>query len=147
MVKQVLNLPGDSIRVLVEGERRATLDAITQEDPFLMADVHPVRLIAARQTNEMKALVRITHEYFEEYSKSSMRVSQETLRSVMGMDKPDQLADTIAANVLTQLEDRQTILEKLNVGERLETLCGILLRETKLAELEKNRTSPYQAAD
>ena len=137
LVKQVLNLPGDSIRVLVEGERRATLEKIVQEDPFLLADVRPVKQSTARITNEMKALVRTTHEYFEEYSKSSMRVSQETLRSVMGMEKPEQLADTIAANVLTQLEDRLMILEKLNVGERLETLCGILLRETKLAELEK----------
>ena len=137
LVKQVLNLPGDSIRVLVEGERRATLESIVQEDPFLLADVRPVKLTTARISNEMKALVRTTHEYFEEYSKSSMRVSQETLHSVMDMDKPEQLADTIAANVLTQLDDRLMILEKLNVGERLETLCGILLRETKLAELEK----------
>ncbi|HNW85922.1 MAG TPA: endopeptidase La [Candidatus Limiplasma sp.] len=137
LVKQVLNLPGDSIRVLVEGERRATLEAIAQEEPFLLADVRPVKQTNARITNEMKALVRTTHEYFEEYSKSSLRVSQETLHSVMDMDKPEQLADTIAANVLTQLDDRLMILEKLNAGERLETLCGILLRETKLAELEK----------
>ncbi|NLI22736.1 MAG: endopeptidase La [Clostridiales bacterium] len=137
LVKQVLNLPGDSIRVLVEGERRATLETILQDDPFLLADVRPVRPAPARVTNEMKALVRTTHEYFEEYSKSSLRVSPETQRSVMAMDKPEQLADTIAANVLTQLEDRQLILEKLNPADRLETLCGILLRETKLAELEK----------
>ena len=137
LIKQVLNLPGDSIRVLVEGERRATLTAIIQEEPFLLADVRPVRQAVARMTDEMKALVRTTHEYFEEYSKSSMRVSQETLRSVMNMNKPDQLADTIAANVLTQLEDRQMILEKLDIGERLEALCAILLKEASLAELEK----------
>ena len=137
LIKQVLNLPGDSIRVLVEGERRATLEQLVEDDPFLLADVKPVRAASTRISNEISALIRVTHEYFEEYSKSSMRVSQETLRSVMAMEKPDQLADTIAANVLTQLEDRQTILEKLNVSERLETLCGILVRETKLAELEK----------
>ena len=136
-VKQVLNLPGDSIRVLVEGERRATLEAVTQSEPCLMGDVRPAKLAGARLTNEMKALVRITHEYFEEFSKSSMRVSQETLHSVANMEKPEQLADTVAANVLTQLEDRQTILEKLDAQERLEALCAILLRETKLAEIEK----------
>ena len=137
LIKQVLNLPGDSIRVLVEGERRATLNAIVQEEPFLLADVRPVRQTLTRMTDEMKALVRTTHEYFEEYSKSSLRVSQETLRSVMNMNKPDQLADTIAANVLTQLEDRQMILEKLDIAERLESLCAILLKEASLAELEK----------
>ena len=137
LVKQVLNLPGDSIRVLVEGERRATLESLVQDDPYLVADVRPVKPYGARVTNEMKALVRTTHEYFESYAKSSQRVSPETLRSVMGMEKPEQLADTIAANVLTQLNDRQMILEKLDVGERLEKLCGILLREAKLAEIEK----------
>ncbi len=137
-VKQVLNLPGDSIRVLVEGERRATLETIISDDPFMLADVRPVRRVSPRMTDNMKALVRATQEYFAEYSKSSMRASQETLRSVMNLQKPDLIADTIAANVLIQLEDRQTILEKINVTERLEALCAILLRETRLAELEKN---------
>ncbi len=136
-IKQVLNLPGDSIRVLVEGIRRATLEAVVEEEPFLLADVRPIREETVRDSAEMKALVRTTHEYFEEYCKASMRVSQETLRSVMDVQKPDQLADIIAANVLTQLEDRQAILEKLRVSERLETLCGILLRETELADVEK----------
>ena len=85
----------------------------------------------------MKALVRTTHAFFEEYCNASMRVSQETLRSVMDVDKPDQLADIIAANVLTRLEDRQAILEKLKVKDRLEALCGILVRETELADVEK----------
>ena len=137
LVKQVLNLPGDSIRVLVEGERRAELIAIVEDDPCLIADLKPVRAAGSTQTTEVKALVRTTHEYFEEYYKASQRVSQETLRSVMAITKPDQLADTIAANVLIQLTDRQMILEKLIVSERLETLCAILLRETKLSEVEK----------
>ena len=137
LIKQVLNLPGDSIRVLVEGERRAELIDIVEDDPCLLADVRPVRATGAAQTTELKALVRTTHEYFEEYYKTSQRVSQETLRSVMAITKPDQLADTIAANALIQLGDRQTILEKLNVSERLEALCAILLRETKLSEVEK----------
>ncbi len=136
-IKQVLNLPGDSIRVLVEGLRRATLEAVVEEEPFLVADVRPIREEALRDSAELKALVRTTHEYFEEYCKASMRVSQETLRSVMDVQKADQLADIIAANVLTQLEDRQAILEKVSATERLETLCGILLRETELADVEK----------
>ena len=136
-IKQVLNLPGDSIRVLVEGMRRAVLTSVVEEDPCMIADVRPVRDETVRDTAEMKALVRTTHEFFEEYCTASMRVSQETLRSVMDVDKPDQLADIIAANVLTKLEDRQAILEKLKVKDRLEALCGILLRETELADVEK----------
>lgn len=136
-IKQVLNLPGDSIRVLVEGIRRATLEAIVEEEPFLLADVRGIKEETLKETPELKALVRTTHEYFEEYCKASNRVSQETLRSVMDVSKADQLSDIIAANVLTQLEDRQAILEKVSVSDRLETLCGILLRETELADVEK----------
>ena len=125
-IKQVLNLPGDSIRVLVEGVRRGVLGTVLEEDPCLVATVRLVREDAAPDTAEMKALVRTTHAFFEEYCNASMRVSQETLRSVMDVDKPDQLADIIAANVLTRLEDRQAILEKLKVKDRLEALCRLL---------------------
>ena len=137
-IKQMLNLPGDSIRVLVEGVRRATLEAFVDEESFLLADVRPFREETVHGSPELKALVRTTHEFFGEYCKMSNRVSQETLRSVMDIHKPEQLADIIAANVLTQLEDRQSILEKTRVAERLETLCAILLKETELADVEKH---------
>lgn len=136
-IKQVLNLPGDSIRVLVEGTQRAVLNTITDEDPCMMGVLRMVREEVAQDSDEMKALVRTAHEYFESYCNASMRVSQETMRSVMEVDRPDQLADIIAANVLTKLEDRQAILEKLKVSDRLETLCAILLRETELSDVEK----------
>ncbi len=136
MIKQVLNLPGDSIRVLVEGQERAVLQAITQEDPFWEADVAEA-IQEIPETPDIVAVVRTTHELFEEYAKASMRVSVETLRSVGDVDRPDQLADIIAANVLTRVEDRQAILEEIDVERRLEILCGILVRETELAGIEK----------
>ncbi len=136
-IKQVLNLPGDSIRVLVEGLQRAVLSSIAEEETCMMGVIRPVREEAVRDSAEMSALVRTAHEFFEEYCNASMRVSQETMRSVMEVDKPDQLADVIAANVLTKLEDRQAILEKLRAKDRLEALCAILLRETELADVEK----------
>ena len=135
-IKQVLNLPGDTIRVLVEGEQRAFLRAITQEDPYWIADVEvPVQELP--DTPETEAMVRATHDLFEEYARASMRVSGETLRSVSEVDRPDQLADIIAANVLTRVEDRQAILEEIDVEKRLEKLCEILIRETELAGIEK----------
>ena len=136
-VKQTLNLPGDSIRVLVEGVRRAKLIRLVGMEPSLEGEVLPAEDESPMDTPEMKALVRVTHEFFEEYSRSSVKVSQDTLASVMDMEKPDQLADIIAVNVLTKLEDRQAILEKISVKERLETLCGILIRERELADVEK----------
>ena len=136
LVKQVLNMPGDTIRVLVEGRERAKLCKILEEDPCWIAEAQLVEktVIVGPET---EALVRTTHELFEEYARTSMRVSGETLRSVRDVDKADQLADIIAANVLTRVEDRQAILEEIDVTQRLETLCGILSRETELARIEK----------
>ena len=64
-IKQVLNLPGDSIRVLVEGLQRGILQNITEEDPCLIADIRPVREESSRESAEMKALVRTAHELFD----------------------------------------------------------------------------------
>ena len=135
-IKQVLNLPGDTIRVLVEGQQRAVLRAVTQEEPYWMAELEiPPQPVP--DTQEAEAMVRTTHELFEEYARASMRVSGETLRSVGEVDRADQLADIIAANVLTRVEDRQAILEEMDVESRLEKLCEILIRETELAGIEK----------
>ncbi len=135
-VKQVLNLPGDSIRVLVEGLHRAVLVNVLEYEPFMVGDV---RGVAHPQNDPVKleALVRTTHQYFEELARVSKRVSQETLHSVLAVKDAEQLADIIAANVLTDLEDRQSVLETLKVTERLEAVCRILLRETELSNVEK----------
>ncbi len=137
LIKQVLNLPGDSLRVLVEGQQRAVLKSIVQEEPYWIADVQPVGDVTDEDEATLQALLRTTQSFFEEYARVSMRISPETLRSVSEVDQPDQLADVIAANVLTRLEDRQAILEEVSVAARLETLCGILARETELADIEK----------
>jgi len=135
-IKQVLNLPGDAIRVLVEGKTRACLQQIvdTEECREAVVTMPPEQ---ALDTPELSALVRTTHSLFEEYARASGRVSGETVRSVGDMDAPDHLADLIAANVLTRIEDRQAILEEVNVEKRLEALCAILVRETELAGIEK----------
>ncbi len=136
-VKQVLKLPGDNVRVLVEGSYRARLTGISQENGYLMADVRPM-LDSMRQTEaEMEALLHAAQEYFEGYAKSSGRIPSETLSSVLSVEDPAQLADIIAANVLTRIDDRQRILELKDVGDRLEALCAILARETELSAIEK----------
>lgn len=136
-IKQVLNLPGDTLRVLVEGLRRATLLTITQEEPYLLGSVAPEAERTGEETVEMQALVRTTQDFFASYAAASQRVSAETVSSVREVEAPDQLADVIAANVLVHLEDRQAILEELDVQTRLEKLCAILARETELAGVEK----------
>lgn len=137
VIKQVMNLPGDNLRVLVEGERRGVLQSITQEEPYLQGSIRPDEGKYTGDEMELQALVRTTKDYFETFAKASLRVSQETVASVKDVEEADQIADIIAANILTKLEDRQEILEELDVERRLENLCGILARETELAGVEK----------
>ena len=136
-IKQVMNLPGDNLRVLVEGEKRGILQSITQEEPHLRGNIKPDEGKIDGDEVELQALVRATQDFFETYAKTSLRVSQETVASVKDVDAADQIADIIAANILTRMEDRQAILEEMDVKRRLETLCGILARETELAGVEK----------
>ncbi len=136
-IKQVMNLPGDNLRVLVEGEKRGILQSITQEEPYLRGNIKPDEGKIDGDEVELQALVRATQDFFENYAKTSLRVSQETVASVKDVDAADQIADIIAANILTRMEDRQAILEEMDVKRRLETLCGILARETELAGVEK----------
>ncbi|MBR3763854.1 MAG: endopeptidase La [Clostridia bacterium] len=137
VIRQVMNLPGDTLRVLVEGEKRAAIEKMVQDDPCFMADIRQVEDTCTMDEIELLALVRSVKEFFEEYGQASQRVSQETMASIREVEDAAQIADIIAANVLTRLEDRQQVLEKTDVGERLDTLCTILAREIELVGVEK----------
>ncbi len=136
-IKQALKLPGDSVRVLVEGLYRAKLVRLSEEEGFLSADVAAMQDTMREGESEMAALLRATQNYFEAYAKASGRIPAETLTSVLSVEDPAQLADILAANVLTRIDDRQRILELRDVGDRLEALCAILARETELSTIEK----------
>ncbi len=136
VIRQVMNLPGDTVRVLAEGECRGELLAITQTAPYLRGRVRRVP-DTAEDSIAIQALVRTAHDLFDELAKASQRISEEVADAVRDLDQPGELADVIAANVLTHLEDRQQILDELDTASRLEKLCTMLARETELADVEK----------
>ena len=136
-VKQVIKLPGDNIRVLVEGKNRAILRAVTQEEPYFTAALDMLIPEGTPVSMETDALLRTAHTYFEDYCRTSGRISPETMQSVLDVEDPGQLADVIAANVLQKLDDRQQMLEELDDLSRLESICAMLVRETELAGVEK----------
>lgn len=123
--------------MLVEGETRGELTAVTQEDPFLLGRIHLPKVTAPADEMELAALVRTAKDYFDAYARASQRVSQETIASIRDVDDAEQIADLIAANILTKLEDRQQILEEFDIQRRLERLCTILSREIELTGVEK----------
>ena len=135
-IRQVMNLPGENVRVLVEGESRGSIRQVLEQEPCFTAEVLIHRDRAARSA-EAKALVRTSQDLFDEYAKTSQRVSQEAVNTVRGMEKPGEIADLLGANVLNKPEERQKLLNELDPVKRLEAICEILIRESDMADREK----------
>ena len=137
-IKQLLKLPGDTIRVLVEGLRRGRIVECISTDPYFEVKIEEIEETDPEPGNlEQEALMRSMLDIFEDYVKLGNRVSPDTLISVNAVEKPGQLADIIAANVLVKIEDKQSILEAFDPRDRLEKLYGILTREIQILEIER----------
>ncbi len=135
-VKQVLVLPGDMVRVLVEGMSRARIVGVTSEDAY-MEGVLEEPLEPEENPDTLEAYMRVLAKAFEKYARLSRKIPPDTVSSLESVTNPGQLADTIAANVLMKLEDKQAVLSCFSAVERLEKLLGILKRETDVMELER----------
>jgi ATP-dependent Lon protease len=138
-IKQVLALPGDHIRVLVEGQKRARIQYYVQEEPFIIGQVEPIEEVEwDRETAlEVEAMMRILSEMVEELVNVSGKINRDTLLSIGAIEDPGQFADAIASDVLRKLEDKQQILEIDNAIARMEALMAILRRETDVMRIEK----------
>lgn len=136
-IKQLLKLPGETIRVLVEGLERGRILEYTKEEPYFEVDLStPKKYDEAELELQMEAISRNVLSSFEEYVKLSNKISPETLLTVNNLEEPGSVADIIAANVLVRMEDKQKVLEAFHPVERLETLYDILIREIEILEIE-----------
>ena len=135
-ILQLLKLPDGIIKVLVEGGYRASVDSIDDDDN---ATVATVREIESENipADEAEALLRSTVSQFEKYVNLSKKVPGEVLTSLSGIDEPGRLADTIAAHMNVDLEQKQQILEISGIRERLEHLMGLMEGEVDLFQVEK----------
>ncbi|NLP13508.1 MAG: endopeptidase La [Clostridium sp.] len=138
-VKQLLKLPGDTIRVLVEGISRAEVCEFTQIEPFFMAEVEEKIYVEQDENKaEIEALKRRVLSIFEEYSKLNNRISPETVLSVMNIEDPEQLADIITSNLILKVEQKQEILNEFQPRLRLEKLLETLIREIDIMQIERD---------
>ncbi|MGI6525889.1 MAG: endopeptidase La [Caldicoprobacterales bacterium] len=136
-IKQLLKLPGETIRVLVEGLERGRILEYTKEEPYFEVNLStPRQYDEAELELQIEAISRNVLSSFEEYVKLSNKISPETLLTVHNLEDPGSLADIIAANVLVRIEDKQKVLEAFHPVERLETLYDILIREIEILEIE-----------
>ncbi|MBS4024955.1 MAG: LON peptidase substrate-binding domain-containing protein, partial [Clostridia bacterium] len=135
-IKQLLKLPGGTIRVLVEGITRARIIKVISEDPYFKVLVEDQEH-EAPQTSEIEALMRNLVHQFEQYVKMSKKIPPETVISVISIEEPSRLADIIASHLNLKLSDKQAMLEAVDVVQRLEELTGILAKEMEILELER----------
>lgn len=135
-VKQLLKLPGGTIRVLVEGLARARIRKYIAHEPFFRVEIDQYSE-EFRKTPEVEALMRNLVYQFEQYVKLSKRIPPETVVSVVNLEEPGRLADIIASHLALRIEDKQSILEAIDIIKRLERLCSIVAKELEIVELER----------
>lgn len=141
-VKQMIKLPGDTVRVLVEGVARGKVKSIDKEDGYFRSIVEEVVFDDDDMNSdvEIEAFVRNVFDAFEEYINIGNRVSPEILISLSDMENVDRFIDTIAANIYLKSNQKQEILEEFDIKKRLELIYTILLDEIDILKIEKKIT-------
>ncbi|MDF1756889.1 MAG: endopeptidase La [Legionellaceae bacterium] len=137
---QLLKLPDGTVKVLVEGEQRVkVLSYLNQEeDAYITASVEPVEEVSTKfKDKEVQIMVRSLMSQFEQYIKLNKKIPPEVLASLAGIDEPGRLTDTISAHLNLKVEDKQELLETLDIGVRLERLMAALESEIDLLQVEK----------
>ncbi|MCG9963901.1 MAG: endopeptidase La [Shewanella sp.] len=135
-ILQLLKLPDGTVKVLVEGGRRARITRYTQEADFFVAKAEYLES-EPLEDKEEEVLVRSAIGQFEGYIKLNKKIPPEVLTSLSGIDEAARLADTMAAHMPLKLEDKQSVLEMTNIGERLEYLMAMMESEIDLLQVEK----------
>ncbi len=136
-VMQLLRLPDGTVKVLVEGKRRAKIKRFAQTDEFFLVEVDEIAEVWPRGV-EVEALMRSVQAAFELYVKLNKKVQPEVLMSVQTIDDPARLSDTIVANLPTiKLVDRQQLLESEDASKRLERLHELMQAEIEILQVEK----------
>ena len=143
-IKQMIKLPGNTVRVLVEGISRGKIKEVgmDEEEGYFKAIIEEVAYDAenADEDAEVEAFVRNVFDAFEEYINIGNRVSPEILISLADIDNVDRFIDTIAANIYLKPDQKQSILEEFDVKKRLELIYTILLEEIEILKIEKKIT-------
>ncbi|MGA7180551.1 MAG: endopeptidase La [Thiobacillaceae bacterium] len=135
-VLQMLKLPDGTVKVLVEGNQRARLIEITDEETFLTGRAELIPLDGKDDT-EVEAMRRALLAQFDQYIKLNKKIPPEILTSLSGIDEGGRLADTIVAHLPLKLEQKQEVLEMISVAKRLEHLMGLLEAEIDILQVEK----------
>ena len=135
-VLQLLKLPDGTVKVLVEGKRRAALLRFTRTEGYFEAETAALDE-DGEDAPEAEALSRAVAEQFENYVKLNKKVPPEALAAIPQIAEPGKLADSIAAHLSVKIADKQALLEIFNVAKRLEKVYGLMEGEISVLQVEK----------
>jgi ATP-dependent Lon protease len=135
-ILQLLKLPDGTVKVLVEGDYRANLIELIDEDDLFRCHAESL-LDPDLSERENEVLVRSLTGHFEQYVQLSKKVPSEVLSTISGIEDACRLADTIAAHISLKLDEKQSVLEMINIQERVEHLMGVMESEIDLFKVEK----------
>lgn len=136
-VRQILRMPGDNVRVMVEGDSRGSLEEVIRTAPYLEAKVRPIpQEKAGSNSAKTEALIRSTYEMFQQYTDLAPKTAPDLLINVLASEDPGYIADFIAQNIAMRNNDKQAVLEELRPVRRLERLYRLLCREVEILGLD-----------
>ncbi len=135
-ILQLLKLPDGTVKVLVEGVDRASIEKLA-EGEFFSAEVTPMPDQERYEEREMDVLTRSVITQFEQYVKLNKKVPPEILTSLAGIEQAGRLADTVAAHMSLKLSEKQKVLEIPDVRKRLEHMLAVIEGEMDVLQIEK----------
>ena len=132
-IRQILRMPGDNVRVMVEGVSRGRCLQLLRSEPHLEAEVQEIAESPVRDGARTEALMRAVYDLFQDYAE----LSPDLMVHVLASQNPGHIADYIAQNIPMRNRDKQTILEELRPARRLEKLYRLLEREVEILTLDQ----------
>lgn len=137
-IKQLLKLPNGALRILVEGLERAKINSVRDnKDLYFEAEVEELDSII-EDTNEVEALKRMLIETFEQWILASKKITSEVLLTFKDQPDPGRIADMIAGYLSIGIDEKESVLEAVDVKDRMNLLYGYLCKELEIANIEKN---------
>ncbi|MGZ4958182.1 MAG: endopeptidase La [Methylomonas sp.] len=136
-ILQLLKLPDGTVKVLVEGSQRCSMVHYREVENYCAATVAELKDEVTIPEQEMEVLQRTAVNSFDQYVKLNTKIPPEVLNSLSGIDDPGRLADTMAAHMALKVEEKQSMLEMVDVAKRLESLMTFMEGEVDILEMEK----------
>ncbi|MDF2529841.1 MAG: ATP-dependent proteinase [Gammaproteobacteria bacterium] len=135
-ILQLLRLPDGTLKVLVEGIQRAKISQFIKNDHYICAELAVIKTLETNEQN-IEALLRSLVSQFDHYIKLNKKIPPEVMSSLVGIDDPVRLVDTIAAHMTMKIEDRQKVLELQSLTKRIEELMNLMENEIEILQIEK----------